>query len=298
MVVESPAVDVFASLRGRLFSIAYRMLGTRADAEDIVQDAYLRWHQARHADVQDPQAWLVTVTTRLAIDRLRARKIERDAYVGPWLPEPVSIEPMPPDQAVERQSDVSLAFLAVLERLAPEERAAFLLHDVFDCGYPQIARMLGKRPAACRQMVHRARERVRRDHRRFAASPASHAQLVRQFHAALETRDEQALFALFHPDAIWTADGGGRTPAARRPITGVDRIVKLALGLQRHFTQQGMRIQPGLVNGEPSLCTELDGRVTGVFTAETDGERIVSVYVVVNPDKLRAADALVQPQSV
>jgi RNA polymerase sigma-70 factor (ECF subfamily) len=154
------SATAFESLRGRLFGLAYRMLGSRADAEDIVQEAYVRWHQAAQAGIENPEAWLVTTTTRLAIDRLRRLKTEREAYVGPWLPEPILTE-APPDRHLDLAADLSIAFLTVLERLAPEERAAFLLHDVFDVGYREIASVIDRGEAACRQVVHRARARVR-----------------------------------------------------------------------------------------------------------------------------------------
>ena len=276
----------FESLRGRLFGIAYRMLASRAEAEDIVQEAYVRWHQTERDSIRNPEAWLVTTATRLAIDRLRALKTEREAYVGPWLPEPLMSEAPPPDRNVEIASDLSLAFLVLLERLGPEERAAFLLHDVFDCGYGEIAEILDRGETTCRQIVHRARERVRRDQKRFRVTEAARAHLLRQFTAAVEARNEKALLALFAPDATWTADGGGRTPAAPRPIVGAERIVKLVLGLQAQFYRNKATLHLALVNGETGLCVRVDGRLTGVLAVESDGDRILAVYAVVNPEKL------------
>jgi RNA polymerase sigma-70 factor (ECF subfamily) len=279
--------SAFDGLRTRLFGIGYRMLGSRAEAEDIVQEAYVRWHQTDQAAVRNAEAWLVTAVTRLAIDRLRALKREREAYHGPWLPEPLmSEDPPPPDRAVELASDLSLAFLVLLERLAPEERAAFLLHDVFDCTYPEVARVLEKSEAACRQMVHRARERVRSGKKRFDVPEAAKVSLLRKFTAAVETRDEQALLALVSPDATWTADGGGRSPAAPRPIVGADRIIKLLLGLQRQFVRLNATMHLVSVNGETGVIVRAGGEVRSLFAFETDGERILNVYAVVNPDKL------------
>ncbi len=156
-----PAEAQFDALRGRLFGLAYRMLGSPADAEDLVQEAYLRWHQANRGRIESPEAWLVATTGRLAIDRLRRLKTEREAYIGQWLPHPMISETPPPDRQLDLADDLSMAFLTLLERLTPDERAAFLLHDVFDMGYPKIAGLLDRTEAACRQMVHRARERVR-----------------------------------------------------------------------------------------------------------------------------------------
>ena len=282
----------FEALRGRLFGLAYRMLGSRADADDILQDAYLRWHQADRAGIENPEAWLVTTTTRLAIDRLRRRQTERDAYVGPWLPEPIVSQTPPPDRDVTLAADLSVAFLTLLERLAPEERAAFLLHDIFDVGYPQIATILGRTEPACRQVVHRARERVRGDRRRFEATDSAKATLLRKFTAALEARDEQTLLTLFAPDATWTADGGGKVAASPRPIVGAQRIAKLVLGLREKFWVENRVIEMATINGESGLCFRDGGRLTATVSIDTDGERIVAVYAVVNPDKLEDAGRL------
>jgi RNA polymerase sigma-70 factor, ECF subfamily len=275
----------FESLRGRLFGLAYRMLGVRGDAEDLVQEAYVRWHHADLARVQNAEAWLVATTTRLAIDRLRRLKTEREAYKGPWLPEPLLSDTPPPDRALDLASDLSLAFLVLLERLAPEERAAFILHDVFDCSYDDIARILDKSEAACRQTVSRARERVRRDRKRFDASTAEKDALLRRFMAAVEARDEQALMTLFAPDASWTADGGGRAAAAPQPIVGADRIARLLLGLTRAAT--GWRMKRVSVNGEPGLQVFVDERLAAAMALDVENDRISAVYAVVNPEKLR-----------
>jgi RNA polymerase sigma-70 factor (ECF subfamily) len=286
MTLEPPE---FESLRGRLFGIAYRMLGSRAEAEDIVQEAYVRWHQADRAAIRTPEAWLVTATTRLAIDRLRSLQTERDAYTGPWLPEPLMSDgPPPPDRHLDLASDLSIAFLVLLERLAPEERAAFLLHDVFDSGYSDIAGLLGKSEAATRQIVHRARERVRRDHKRFQVSETAKAGLLKRFIAAAEASDEAMLMELFAPEATWTADGGGRTAAAPRPIVGAARIAKLVVGLQRRFYDNRATMHLAEINGETGLIVRIDGRIAATISIATDGDRIQAVYAVVNPDKLPA----------
>jgi RNA polymerase sigma-70 factor (ECF subfamily) len=280
------SVTAFEALRGRLFGLAYRMLGSRADAEDIVQEAYVRWHQAKPGSIDNPEAWLVTTTSRLAIDRLRRLKTEREAYVGPWLPEPMVTHAPPPDRNLDLADDLSMAFLTLLERLAPDERAAFLLHDVFDVGYGEIAGVLEKTEAACRQVVHRARERVRGDRKRFDVPEVAKAEMLQKFMAAMEARDEQALLTLFAPDATWTADGGGKTGAAPVPIVGADRIARLAISLRERFWAADRRLEIAAINGETGLCI-LDGnRVTATLSIATDGEQILAVYAVVNPDKL------------
>lgn len=282
---ETPT-STFESFRGRLFGLAYRMLGSRAEAEDVVQDAYLRWHQTDHARIETPEAWLVATTSRLAIDRLRRLKTEREAYVGPWLPEPLLGQERPPDRQLDLADDLSMAFLTLLERLAPDERAAFLLHDVFDVGYPQIAGVLERTESACRQVVHRARTRVRGERRRFDATGAAKTALLHTFTAALEARDEQRLLGLFAPDAIWTADGGGRSAAAPYPIVGADRIARLVLGLREKFWSDQRTLDIATINGEPGLVIRDGGRLTATLSIATDGDRILGVFAVVNPDKL------------
>ena len=279
-------VAVFESIRGRLFGLAYRMTGSRADAEDIVQEAYVRWHQAQQGAIENPDAWLVTTTGRLAIDRLRRLKTEREAYVGQWLPEPIVTHDQP-DRNLDLADDLSMAFLNILERLAPEERAAFLLHDVFDVGYGDIASVLEKTESACRQVVHRARERVRSDRRRFEVTESAKAAMLQKFLAAMEARNEQALLALFAPDATWTADGGGRTAAGLHPIAGADRIARLVIGLREKFWAADRTLHVETVNGETALCMRDGARLTATISIATDGEHIHAVYAVVNPDKLK-----------
>ena len=280
------SIAAFEALRGRLFGLAYRMLGSRADAEDIVQEAYVRWHQASAGSIESPEAWLVTTTSRLAIDRLRRLKTEREAYVGPWLPEPIVTQAPPPDHDLDLAADLSIAFLTLLERLAPDERAAFLLHDVFEVGYAEIAPVLDRSEAACRQVVHRARERVRGDRRRFDVTESAKASLLQKFMQALEARDEPALIALFAPDATWTADGGGKAAAAPVPIAGADRIARLVIGLREKFWAADRVLEFATINGETGLCIRDGAQLMAAMTIATDGERILAVYAVVNPDKL------------
>src|SRR5690606_15663478 len=210
-----------------------------------------------------------------------------ETYEGPWLPDPLLPGPPPaPDEHLEHASDLSQAFLLLLERLAPEERAAFLLHDVFDTSYEDIARVLDRTEAACRQIVHRARSRVRRDRRRFDADAEALRRLRDAFTAALDAQDEEALLQLFAPDATWTADGGGVVPASPRPLAGGRRLARLALGLQRIYARNGARLVPEWVSGQPGLVLITDGRVRATFAFEAEAGRIGAVYVVLNPAKL------------
>lgn len=282
---DDPAAT-FEVHRGRLFGLGYRMLGSRADAEDIVQEVYLRWHEAARARIDNPEAWLVTAATRLSIDRLRRLKTEREAYVGQWLPEPIVTPEPPPGHGLELSQDLSLAFLTLLERLSPDERAAFLLHDVFDVGYDAIGAVLERSEAACRQVVHRARERVRGDRKRFDASEPVKTHMVQRFMSALEARDEAALLALFAPDATWTADGGGKTSAGLNPILGAERMTRLAIGLREKYWPDDRTMRLGTINGEAGVCMFDGERLIATLSIATDGEHILAVYAVVNPDKL------------
>ena len=282
-------VRVFERHRARLFGIAYRMLGTVEDAEDVLQEAYLRWHQADAAEVRTPEAWLVAVTTRLSIDRLRRAATEREQYVGDWLPEPIATDPpSAADRQAEMASDLSMAFLVLLERLAPEERAALLLHDVFDTDYGEIARVLEKSEAACRQLVHRARVRVRGDRARFPVSPETKERLLEQFLAALGADDQDAVLALVADDATYTSDGGGRVPATRRVVRGADRIARLLLGFERKGRGL-LRHEVAWLNGEPAITTYVGDRLFFTTSVETNGERLLAFYRVLNPEKLRHA---------
>jgi RNA polymerase sigma-70 factor (ECF subfamily) len=283
----------FEAHRGRLWGVAYRMLGSRADADDMVQEAYLRWHGAPITEVRTPEAWLVTTTTRLCIDRLRQLRAEREAYVGPWLPEPLVEEAPPADAATELASDLSVAFLAVLERLAPEERAAFLLHDVFDSDYDEIAAALGKSEAACRQLVSRARRRVRDERPRVRVSAAAREQLVESFMRAIELRDLDALLAIVAEEATLTSDGGGKAKAAQKVVHGGASVVRFLLGVLR-AAREGLTLQKIVVNGETGIAVRVDGRLLSVMSLATNGEQILGVYSVLNPDKLRSVPLAVR----
>jgi RNA polymerase sigma-70 factor (ECF subfamily) len=282
-----PDVEEFERHRARLFGIAYRMLGSVEDAEDVLQEAFLRWHRADPALVRATEAWLVAVTTRLAIDRLRHAAVEREHYVGSWLPEPIATGPEhAADRRAEMSSDLSMAFLVLLERLAPEERAALLLRDVFDTDYGEIGRVLDRSEAACRQLVHRARERVRGPRARFAVTAEAKERLLERFLTALGADDRDALLALVAEDASWTSDGGGKTPAFRRVVRGAERIVRMLRGLERKGFGL-VRHHLGEINGEPAILTWAGDHPFCTTSVDTDGERLLAFYRVLNPDKLR-----------
>jgi len=280
------STDAFAALRPRLFALAYRMLGARADAEDVLQDAWLRWHRADHAALQSAEAWLVTVVTRLAIDRLRAAKTEREAYVGWWLPEPlVDVDERTPEAAAELAGELSVALLWVLERLSPEERAAFLLRQVFDHDYAEIATLLDKSEAACRQMVHRASERVQQARPRFEVSKDAHRRVLEKFVQAARSGERAAMKALLADDVQIVGDGGGKVPSIFKVLHGADRIANLYWALARRLKDQ-VDYRIAQINGEAGLLRYVDGRLESAQAFVTDGERIVAIYAVRNPDKL------------
>jgi RNA polymerase sigma-70 factor (TIGR02957 family) len=282
----------FNGLRPRLRGIAYRMLGSLAEAEEVVQDAWLRWHEADYVARDDPTGWLVTVTTRLSINRLRAAKVQREHYAGLWLPEPVLTDAQDsPEQMLERADDLSVAFLLMLERLAPEARAAFLLREVFDADYDELARTIGKSEAACRQLVHRAREQLREERPRFEVSPDTHRRLLGRFAQALTGGDFSALKAMLADDAELIGDGGGKVPSFGRPMLGGQRIAQLLFAASLRLKDE-QRIELALINGEWGLLRFFHGALESAQSYETDGERIVRIHVQRNPDKLvRVAQA-------
>ena len=286
-------VVLFERNRAHLLNIAYRMLGEMSAAEDVVQEAWLRWRRAEAEEIHDPRAWLSAVTVRLSLDSLRKLRARRETYVGPWLPEPIlpddtrAFAADAPAAHAELASDLSLALLHVLERLAPEERAALILHDAFDCDYAEIAGVLGKNEAACRKLVSRARERVRADRPRFTASKAAHQDLLTRFAKASIAADTNELTALLAPDAIAYTDGGGRVAAALNPIYGADKIARFFVGLRRKFYPgAALEVSATEINGSPGFFLRIDEFFTAI-TIETDGERITAIYALRNPDKLQ-----------
>jgi RNA polymerase sigma-70 factor, ECF subfamily len=272
--------------RPRLLGVAYRILGSYADAEDVVQDAYLRWLRSAPKDVSSVEAWLVTAVSRLSIDKFRRAKTERKmSYTGQWLPEPTVDESLQPEHRAEVYDDLSTAFLVILEKLTPLERAAFVLREVFGYDYPHVAETLERNEIACRQLIRRAKEKIRAARPAPTAARADRQDLVKRFIAAIETGDQQALVALFDPDAVFISDGGGKVATAINAILGAKNIAALLAGLVKKFGS-GMTIGAGHVNGEPAALLYQGDQLYSVATIYTDGRRILEMYNVVNPDKL------------
>ena len=292
---------LFQQHRPRLFGLAYRMLGTPADAEDVLHDAWLRWHAQDIGALDDPEAWLVTVATRLALDRLRRAKTEREHYTGPWLPEPLIEGPAhdladTPDAALERDQTLTLSFLTLLERLGPDERAAFLLNEVFDYSHAEAAAILGITENACRQRVHRARERLREDRPRFSVDAQAQQRLLRRFVAAMEKPTLESLRALFAEDAVHVADGGGLVSATLQPLHGAGRLARLYLQIAHNTRLQPLRYSTLTLNGAPALLAWAGDTLTTVTWVESDGERITAIHALRHPGKLaRLAAAVTNP---
>ena len=279
--------DPIAPFRGRLLGLAYRMLGRVSDAEDVLQDAYLRLHGVEN--IANTEALLVTIVTRLCLDRLKSAAARRETYVGPWLPEPVfDAEAFSPHTALELADDLSLAMMLVLERLSPPERAAFLLHDVFDVSFAEIAPVLGRSETACRQLASRARKTVREGRPDMAAPLERQGRLLAAFGNAVASGDVAALTVLLREDAVLLSDGGGIKRAALNPILGADRIARDLLGTMRKFAtrQTALVSEARMVNGALGVVSYGDGAVEQVLSILADGERIAAIYVVRNPQKL------------
>ncbi|MBC5765052.1 RNA polymerase sigma-70 factor [Ramlibacter albus] len=278
---------LFEASRRKLHGVAYRMLGSVHDAEEVVQDAWLRWSETDRTQVDSPEAWLVTTTSRLALDRLRAAKVRRENYPGLWLPEPlVDDSPPTPQELVERADDISVAFLMLLEQLAPEARAAFLMREVFDASYAEVAQVVGKSEAACRQLVHRAKEQLREGRPRQRVSRDVHHQLLARFAEAAMQGDMDSLKTLLDEDAELIGDGGGVVPSFGVPLHGGQRIAQLYFAGHRRFGA-GLRMEVAVINGEWGLLRYIDGQLESAQSLEVgeDG-RIVRIYVQRNPRKL------------
>jgi RNA polymerase sigma-70 factor (ECF subfamily) len=280
--------EVFDRHRPLLFSIAYRMLGSVMDAEDVVQEAFLRWQRAPRTEVRSPKAYLSAVVTRLCIDQLRSAKARREEYVGPWLPEPLPTEP---DAAVIDES-LSMAFLVLLESLNPTERAVFLLREVFDYDYEEISRLVGKSEANCRQIARRARDSVAARRPRFESSPEQEERLMASFLEASLDGDMEGLVSVLSEDVTLWSDGGGKTRAAMNPIHGADRVSRFIFGILRE-APPGLVVRRTRVNGRPGIIGYFaDGRPQSVTTFEVAGGRIRAIRIVVNPEKLGAVPPL------
>jgi RNA polymerase sigma-70 factor (ECF subfamily) len=279
-----PATEVFLAYRNLLFTVAYEMLGSAADAEDVLQETWLRWAGVDLETVRDQRAYLVRITTRQALTRLRTLGRRKESYVGPWLPEPLLTTPDVAED-VELADSVSMAMLLVLETLTPTERAVFVLHEVFDLGYDEIAEAIGKSPAAVRQIAHRARAHVAARRPRGVVSAAETRDALDAFQRAAETGDLQCLLDILAPDVVLLGDGGGVVQAMPRPIVGADKVARvLGAGLGR--IAAAASLQPAQVNGYPALILRLNGEIDTVIAVRIDDGLVTGLYAVRNPEKL------------
>ena len=298
--------ETFESQRPHAMRVAYRLLGTLAEAEDVVQEAWLRWSRVQASEIRSPKAWLTTTVTRLAIDQLRAQKARRETYPGPWLPTPLiefDLDHLPdektpsPEDRIALADDVSLALMMVLEQLGPEERAAFILREAFDTDYGEIARILGKSEAACRQIVSRAHKHIRAGKPRFEQTKDQHSFLHSAFLQALQSGDVEAFGKLCAKDAVLLSDGGGKVQAALNPLYGRDRVTRFILGLSRKWVRwvesgrlpgQTLEFYSARINGLPGFVTFTGEEIYMSVALDTDDEgRISHVYMMRNPDKLK-----------
>jgi RNA polymerase sigma-70 factor (ECF subfamily) len=284
MNMTQERLERFEANRRRLFGVAYRLLGEASEAEDVVQDAYLRWERSDSAVV--PEAWLTKVVTNLCLDRLTSARARRERYVGPWLPEPVlsgggALDPL---ETVEQRELLSLGMLVLLERLTPPERAVFVLREAFGHSHREVAEVLDVTEPHARQLYRRARRRLAAAGTRFAVDPGQRTRLVRRFLAATLAGDVPALERMLAADIVAWADGGGKAPAMRRPLVGRDEVLRHLLALSGHASR--LHVEPQMVNGEPGLVLYFDGRLFGVTVPEFDGNRVTAVRTIANPDKL------------
>jgi RNA polymerase sigma-70 factor, ECF subfamily len=286
MTAGNEHAERFTLLRPLLFTIAYEILGSATEADDVLQDSYLRWAAVDLATVRDSKSYLARLVTRQALNTLRADARRREDYVGPWLPEPLLLEDHDPSADVVLAESVSTAMLVLLETLSPDERAVFVLREVFGFDYGEIADAVGKPAATVRQVAHRAREHVRARRKRFdATDPQRNAQITEQFLRTAASGDVQALMTMLAPDATWTADSGGKVSAARRPVVGAERVARSIAGLMRR-AGANLRLDPVTCNSAPAVLLYLDDHLEGVITVEIVEDKITNFYVMRNPDKL------------
>lgn len=288
---EEALAEEFERLRPLLFSIAYRMLGSVSEAEDVVQDSFLRFHGALTDGVEigSAKSYLSAVTTRLAIDRLRSARVRRERYVGPWLPEPLVTDRMPDvAEHAETADTLLLAFLVLLERLSPVERAVFLLHDVFGYEFTEIAGIVEKSEDNCRQLAVRARRHMEDEKPRFEASRGQRQELAERFLAACLEGDTQGLIDLLAADVVMVGDGGGKAPAVRGPVAGAERVARFLVGLSAQGIRMGLTAQPAEVNGQPgALFFDPEGGLVSVLALDVADGLVQGLRSIVNPDKLR-----------
>ena len=289
-LVSDPSA--FEEHRSYLIGLAYRMVGTLSEAEDIVQDAYLRWHRTDQETIEDPRAWLTTTTSRLCLDHLKSARRQREIYIGPWLPEPlVTDTSSSPLGVIETAEHISMAFLTTLEKLTPEERATFLLHDVFDYSFDEIANILGKTTVSCRKSASRARSHLKDGKPRFAADTEEHLATAQKFQELLLEADLSGLIQLFKDDIeVWT-DGGGKAMAALNIVRGGDKAARFFLGLARKSPSIS-NLELRMINGLPGFIAYEDDRLSFVASIHVTDARIQAVHVVRNPDKFGGVQPL------
>ncbi len=281
----------FTVLRPLLFTIAYEILGSTTDSDDVLQDSFLRWSKVDLATVRDTKSYLAQLVTRQALNALRAGTRRREEYLGPWLPEPLLLDEHDASTDVVLAESVSMAMLVLLETLTPDERAVFVLREVFGFTYGGIADAVGKPVPAIRQIAHRAREHVQARRRRFGpVDPAQHARVAAEFIAAASGGDVGAVISMLAPEVVWTADGGGKATAARRPVVGAQKVAEVVVGLMRVAARiPDLRVQTVLCNFAPAVFFYRDDHLEGVYTIEIVDGKITNLYAVRNPDKLAAA---------
>ncbi len=288
MIATGEHAERFTLLRPLLFTIAYEILGSATESDDVLQDSYLRWADVDLSTVQDTKSYLAQLVTRQALNALRAGARRREEYVGPWLPEPLLLDDQDPSTDVVLAESVSMAMLVLLETLSPDERAVFVLREVFGFDYGEIADAVGKPAPTVRQVAHRAREHVRARRKRFdTVDPERNAAITAQFLATAASGDVDALMAMLAPDASWMADSGGKVSAARRPVVGADKVARAIAGLMRRAAA-ALRVEMVTCNSAPAVLLYLGDQLEGVITLEIAGDKITNFYVMRNPDKLAA----------
>lgn len=287
---ERETMDQFESYRPLMFSIAYRMLGSVTEAEDILQDAYLRYRQMPTGSIASPKAFLSTVVTRLCLNHLQMARVQRESYLGPWLPEPLLTEddPASPTSQAERLESISMAFLVLLERLTPVERAVFLLREVFDYPYPDIAEIVGKEEASCRQILSRAKKFIAGNRPRFTPATQQHQHLLQQFLNAVSEGDLAGLTQLLASDVTLSTDGGGKVRgAATRILHGPEAVARFMIAVTQRYMQATFTLEITEANGEPAILIRVDGHPFAVISVTIAQQHIVDIRAIGNPDKLR-----------
>jgi len=280
-------LEAFRAHRGLLFSIAYRMLGSAADAEDVLQETYIRWQEFEEVEIRSPRAFLVTITSRLCINHLQSAQVRREEYFGSWLPEPVMTGSIGGDGFVgPLDESLSTAFLLLLERLTPPERAVFLLHEVFDYECPEIARILDLSAANCRQILRRARRHLKEERLRFDPTLAQQSELVQEFLTATSNGDMDRLFKLLSKEIVLYADGGGKATAVPNPVRGADNVARFLIGGRKKLMPEDVVPRIAEINGRPGVVVYSQGSPFGVLTMDYADGRIQNIYIVTNPDKL------------